>query len=272
MSTRIQAKVVLVFLHLNVFCGFAEEIICNQRTNCSNSQIECIHPHKTCNIKCISDMSCVNSSFICPKYANCNIIAISNYSLSNTIITCPSYSNQCNINIQCINNYSCFNTTFNGAHSTDFKINCNQSLSCINNNIFCPQYYNSNNMQSKQCHIHGELSHGIQIFAKNNWQHIDMNHSWSTNNNYKSLLYCGNNYQYHCFINYSIASKEWNCIDKSSNCDRNYGVTHTKSNKIDKNTLIIVLLVFSILHIVLLIICCFWWRKTQKYNPNVNVI
>eukprot|EP01083_Nonionella_stella_P310142 1100802_1 len=205
-------------------------------------------------IICDEKYSCSNQNLICRQNdISCNIFCTGDSSCTNTSFVCPH--NKCIL--QC-NDQSCIGIFVNGTTAKELLINCTASV-CIDMDIFC----------STHTIIRGGFI-GLQIYAKDGWMDVEL-HSATLYGT--SALHCGDQYQHICFLNTSAPPNQWNCMDSSSECYIENGLSkQSLPRHTDMNTLVIPIILFAVLHVILIIIYGIWWHKTQRYGSHNNYV
>eukprot|EP01084_Bolivina_argentea_P205916 351673_1 len=254
---------------------------CINPNPCNNTVINC-SPNEDCLIECHDTNSCANSIINCPTInGKCEIECTNTASCKQTIIN--SYINN-EVHINCDASYSCFATTFNTQTASLLNIEgCQQDQSCLDLSIYCPSHSDDIN-----CVIEGNdnlgsspQSDGIQIYAINGWNDIEINYNGSFSTQPRGKMYCNKNYTIDC----DIALNDWSCSDTKHYCNNPTTTLNPNDNpndenvitiSIDINKLLLPILLSAVLLICLIAACCVWYKilckpkSKSKQNPETN--
>mmetsp|Transcript_73287 Transcript_73287/g.65980 ORF Transcript_73287/g.65980 Transcript_73287/m.65980 type:complete len:335 (-) Transcript_73287:61-1065(-) len=168
-------------------------------------------------LKCNGDLrSCHKSNIHCPVSGDCLIQCQSDESCKNNSISGPINGD---LMVQCTGESSCIQSTIKAENADELDLSgCSRSDSCLDLTIHCPPMTNITN---PNCFIQGNdnlgsySGQGINIYAMNGWQDVEVSYSGSYGLRHQGTMHCGSGYNSQC----SFASSEWSCIDEDAFCN-----------------------------------------------------
>eukprot|EP01084_Bolivina_argentea_P054012 99069_1 len=172
-----------------------------------------------------NEQSCAYSTIHCPKHSNCNIHCHNTESCKNITINAPINND---LYIHCNGSSSCYDSTINAQYSSLLNITgCIKHDSCLYLSMHCPPHSN----RHKNCYIEGNNNlNGIEIYAINGWNDIQITHIGNNSMQHFGTMYCTNDMSIQC----DISNNNWLCNNSNDYC--NNIITTTKYTQLIVNT------------------------------------